>query len=174
MPHCTRYIILSSLELWPSNHYVQQLPHRKQVVTRERPQELRKREQNPFEADEDNEEEESPTRGHRHSQSQSSRSATPTQPTSLFGSQPSSTATMKSKKEKDKKGGKKKSKPFNLEAEKPVLKNCIAESSVASTNLLNALRLINRENERISENQAAVGYFETCKLLRRKILRYVS
>jgi hypothetical protein len=53
-------------------------------------------------------------------------------------------------------------------------KNCIAESSVASTNLLNALRLINREHEQISENKNAVHHFEFCKLLRRKILRYVS
>lgn len=53
------------------------------------------------------------------------------------------------------------------------MKNCIAESSVASTNLLNALRLINREKEQISENQNAVRHFDFCKLLRRKILRYV-
>lgn len=54
------------------------------------------------------------------------------------------------------------------------MKSCIADSSVVSTNLLNALRLINREQEQISENKAAVGHFENCKLLRRKILRYVS
>jgi hypothetical protein len=54
------------------------------------------------------------------------------------------------------------------------MKNCIAESSLASTNLLNALRLINREREQISENENAVHQFEFCKLLRRKILRYVS
>jgi len=54
------------------------------------------------------------------------------------------------------------------------MKACIGESSVASTNLLNALRLINREKEQISENKAAVQHFERCKLLRRKILRYVS
>jgi hypothetical protein len=53
------------------------------------------------------------------------------------------------------------------------MKNCIAEASVASTNLLNALRLINREREQISDNAAAVHHFEFCKLLRRKILRYV-
>ena len=53
------------------------------------------------------------------------------------------------------------------------MKNCIAESSVASTNLLNALRLINREREQISENENAVHHFDS-KLLRRKILRYVS
>jgi len=53
------------------------------------------------------------------------------------------------------------------------MKSCIAEASVASINLLNALRLINRETERISDNQAAVQQFDACKLLRRKILRYI-
>ncbi len=94
-------------------------------------------------------------------------------PATSFGSLALPTTSKKSKKDKDKKGNKKKSKPFNLEAEKETMKNCIAESSVASTNLLNALRLINREQERISENKAAVRHFEFCKLLRRKILRYV-
>lgn len=53
------------------------------------------------------------------------------------------------------------------------MKSCIAEASVASTNLLNALRLINRELEQISENKVAAQQFDACKLLRRKILRYV-
>jgi LAS seventeen-binding protein 5 len=54
------------------------------------------------------------------------------------------------------------------------MKSTIAEASVASTNLLNALKLINREKEQISENKSAVHHFEICKLLRRKILRYVG
>jgi hypothetical protein len=78
-------------------------------------------------------------------------------------------SSSKFKKEKKKKKGK----AFNLEEEKETMKNCIAEASVASTNLLNALKLINREKERISENKNAVHHFEFCKLLRRKILRYV-
>jgi hypothetical protein len=78
------------------------------------------------------------------------------------------------KSKKDKKGGKKKSKPFNLEEEKVKMKSAIAESSVASVNLLNSLKLINRENERVSENVQAAQRFETCKMLRRHILRYVS
>jgi hypothetical protein len=142
------------------------------VVTQDKSKVLRETEQNPFQDDE--EDEPSAPSAHSHSrqaslassQAQSSRGSTP--PVSFF----SSSNTGKSKKDKDKK--KKKSKPFNLEAEKETMKNCIAESSVASTNLLNALRLINREREQISENQNAVQHFEFCKLLRRKILRYVS
>lgn len=83
----------------------------------------------------------------------------------------SSSKKTKKDKENDKK---KKHKPFNLEAEKGTMKAVIAESAVASTNLLNALRHINREKERISENEVALKHFDSCKLLRRKILRYVS
>jgi len=77
----------------------------------------------------------------------------------------------KKDKEKDKKG--KKNKPFNLEAEKEQMKAYIAEASLAATNLMNTLQTINREQERISENVTAVQRFETCKQLRRKILRYI-
>jgi hypothetical protein len=144
------------------------------VVTQDKSKVLRETEQNPFEDDED----EVPppaapvlthSRNTSLSQGQSSRSSG-----SFFSPSAPVTASKKAaKKDKDKKSGKKKNKPFNLEAEKETMKNCIAESSVASTNLLNALRLINREKEQISENQAAVHHFEFCKLLRRKILRYV-
>lgn len=53
------------------------------------------------------------------------------------------------------------------------MKTVIADSSIASTNLKNSLQTINREKERISDNQAAVTHFEQCKLLRRRVLRYV-
>ena len=66
------------------------------------------------------------------------------------------------------------SKPFNLEKEKPQLLQTIASSSVASTNLMNSLKLINRESKRVSDEPEAVKRFETCKLLRRQILRYIQ
>lgn len=53
------------------------------------------------------------------------------------------------------------------------MKTVIAESSLASTDLLNAMQSINRERERISDNQTAVQRFEVCKQLRRRVLRYV-
>ena len=70
----------------------------------------------------------------------------------------------------------KKSRPrtFNLEKEKPQLLETIASSSVASTNLMNALKLLNRENLRVSEHAETVNRFETCKALRRQILRYIQ
>jgi LAS seventeen-binding protein 5 len=73
-----------------------------------------------------------------------------------------------------KKDKKSKNKPFNLEKEKPQLLQTIAQSSVASTNLLNGLQLINREVQRVSDNPEVVKRFETCKLLRRQILRYIQ
>jgi hypothetical protein len=78
------------------------------------------------------------------------------------------------KSKKDKKGSKGGRKAFNLELEKEQMKVTIAESSIAATDLMNALQSINRERERISENETAVKRFETCKQLRRKVLRYVS
>lgn len=80
-----------------------------------------------------------------------------------------------SKKSKpDKHSKKSRSRTFNLEKEKPQLLETIASSSVASTNLMNALKLLNRENLRVSEHAETVNRFETCKALRRQILRYIQ
>lgn len=89
---------------------------------------------------------------------------------SIFGSS-SSSSDKKKKSSGSKSKGKRK--PFDLEAEKEQMKSVIAESSLAATNLGNVLQTINREKERISENNLAVERFESCKLLRRKVLRYV-
>lgn len=150
-----------------------QLPRRKQAVTQDKSKVLRETEQNPFDADEDETPVPKPapsTHARKPSLAQDhlSLDAVP----SFFSS--ASSAIKKSKKDKDKDKKKKKSKPFNLEAEKETMKTCMGDAAVASTNLLNALKLVNREHEQISENAAAVHHFESCKLLRRKILRYVS
>ena len=52
--------------------------------------------------------------------------------------------------------------------------NAIAQSSIASTNLLNGLQLINRETQRPSDNPEVVKRFEACKNLRRRILYYIQ
>lgn len=72
---------------------------------------------------------------------------------------------------KDKKGKKEK---FILEKEKPAMLQSIAGASVASTNLLNALKLINREKQRVSDDPEVMKRFEVCKQLRRQILRYIQ
>ena len=72
---------------------------------------------------------------------------------------------------KDKKG---KTKLFNLDKERPAILQAIAGSSVASSNLNNAMKLVNRESQRVSENAECTKRFETCKNLRRQILRYIQ
>lgn len=94
--------------------------------------------------------------------------AAPSRPVTLT---PTHTS-LSSKLFKDKKSGSQKA--FNLKHEKEGMTNALAQASIASTNLLNGLQLINRENERISENSEVVRRFEACKSLRRKILYYIQ
>jgi LAS seventeen-binding protein 5 len=91
------------------------------------------------------------------------------QPVTLT-STPSSFST--SKLSKSKKGGA--AKPFNLAKERENMTTSIAQASIASTNLLNGLQLINRETERVSQNAECVRRFEACKNLRKKILYYIQ
>lgn len=67
-----------------------------------------------------------------------------------------------------------KAQPFNFEKEKPQINQVITYASIESIGLLNALKLINREHERVSENHNARQRFETCKGLRRQTFRYCS
>ena len=80
-------------------------------------------------------------------------------------------AKLKSKKDKKSKSGRL---MFNLEREKPAILQSIAASSVASTNLNNALKLVNRETKQVSKDPEVMKRFETCKQLRRQILRYIQ
>lgn len=89
-------------------------------------------------------------------------------PSPYSGSKPSK------KSKPDKSSKKEKLKTFNLEREKPQLLQTIASSSVASTNLMNSLKLLNREHVRVSEHAETVNRFETCKALRRQVLRYIQ
>lgn len=109
------------------------------------------------------------SRGHSRSGSGVTASASTSRPVSLSATPHFSTASSKSSKKKDKNAVK-----FSLEKEKPQIMQSIAQASVASTNLLNGLQLINRESERVSDNAEVMNRFETCKLLRRNILRYIQ
>ena len=163
-------------------HLYKELPQRKQVVTQARSKVLQETE-NPFDDDEDEADEPAAvaTASRPSHASSSSISAagpsrqpvvqTQTIPTGRVESFTSSVSSSSKDKKKDKKN--KKKKPFNLEAEKPIMKTTIADASIATTDLMNTLQTINREVERISENEAAIRRFEQCKLLRRKVLRYV-
>ncbi|OIW24889.1 hypothetical protein CONLIGDRAFT_73903 [Coniochaeta ligniaria NRRL 30616] len=158
-----------------------ELPRRKQVVTQERSKVLKETE-NPF-GDDDEEPKSPPAASSSTAHTSQPASASHPRNTSLSGNLSGTpiTGTVnsfsylskdKDKKKKDKKAGKGR-KAFNLELEKEQMKVTIAESSIAATDLMNALQSINRERERISENETAVKRFETCKQLRRKVLRYI-
>ncbi|KAJ5221379.1 uncharacterized protein N7469_010266 [Penicillium citrinum] len=94
------------------------------------------------------------------------------------GNGPSTTLSspkQKSKSKKDKKDKKSSlSRNFNLEKERPEILQTLASASVASTNLLNALKLVNRESTRVSEDAECISRFEICKKLRHQILRYIQ
>ncbi|ODA82413.1 hypothetical protein RJ55_00920 [Drechmeria coniospora] len=154
-----------------------ELPKRKVAVTQERSKVIRETE-NPFG---DDEEEEAERRATQRSAAASSSATANSDPTMMYSGQPHvkriGSPGWGEKKDKDKDKSKAKGrgqrKPFNLEEEKEKIKSVIAEASISSTNLANALQSINRERERISENDVAVHHFETCKQLRRRILRYI-
>ncbi|KXT14725.1 hypothetical protein AC579_6381 [Pseudocercospora musae] len=111
---------------------------------------------------------ESPARSRSNSAAQKPPKAAASNPVTLT---PTS-SSLSSKLFKDKKGSS--GKPFSLSREKENMTNAIAKASIASTNLLNGLQLINRENERVSANTEVVRRFEACKSLRRQILYYIQ
>ncbi|KAH9879642.1 hypothetical protein IAQ61_001461 [Plenodomus lingam] len=96
--------------------------------------------------------------------------ATSSRPVAPGTSAPFSSSSLFKRDKKEKKG---RSTRFNLEKEKGQLLETIASANVASTNLLNGLQLINREQQRVSDNAEVMQRFETCKQLRRQILRYI-
>ncbi|TPX10265.1 uncharacterized protein E0L32_001462 [Thyridium curvatum] len=142
-----------------------ELPRRKQVVTQERSKVIRETE-NPF-----GEEEEEAARAM--AGPSSSRASPPSTQTTGRIESFSYLGSSKDKKKKDKDRKGRKGKPFDLEAEKEAMKTTVADASMAATGLLNALQSINREQERISENQLVLDRFEACKSLRRRVLRYI-
>lgn len=99
--------------------------------------------------------------------------------TVVGGSKHKHSKSKQEKKEKEKqeklaqKEKRKSFRSFNLEREKPQMIQTLASSSVASTNLLNALKLVNRETQRVSEDIEVMNRVDTCRQLRRQILRYI-
>ena len=152
-----------------------QLPKRKKPVTQAQSKVLKETEPNPNEdpfGNDDDEEAESPTppvtSPKRSFFGSSASTPTPTGPTM-------STPIKQTKESKmfkrDKKG---RPKAFNIEKEKPQILQAIASASISSTNLMNALKLIDREHKRVSEDAKTQNRFEVCKGLRRQVLRYIQ
>ena len=151
-----------------------QLPKRKKPtaaqsrVVRENEREAER--DNPFAAEADDEAN-SPTHGRRQSQAH-----TPTFPESSSSRPRASSSASFFGSSGDKKEKKKKVKyvRFNLEKEKPNMLQNIASANMASTNLLNALKFINRETQRASDSPDVINAFEQCKKVRRSVLRYIQ
>lgn len=61
----------------------------------------------------------------------------------------------------------------DLAKERPFIQKAIADSSTASTNLINSLALINWERELSTENKTATEGFNRCRQLRKSILKYI-
>ncbi|PYH77410.1 VHS domain protein [Aspergillus uvarum CBS 121591] len=133
-----------------------QLPKRKQPATQAKAKVLR-----------DSVTSDEPVMGHTVSVSAGNGPATV-----LSGPKHKHTSSRSSRKEKKEK--RTLSRSFSLDKEKPDILQTLASSSVASTNLLNALKLVNRETHRVSEDAEVLNRFETCKTLRRQILRYIQ
>lgn len=159
-----------------------QLPQRKKLPSKEHSKVLKETE---------TPEDEGGHNGHRHSASISSTSAAdaerrrssiaeyhasasklPFAPANYTSQSLSGSSTSKAK--VDKKSKKPKQKSFNLEKEKEKMKEVITSATVESTNLNNALKHINREKERVSDNPTVKKRFEICKQLRRETFRYCS
>ena len=146
-----------------------QLPQKKKFSTKENSRVLRE-----TEVDED-EEEAGPSRT-RSGTNPSSRKEPVNSANSVLTKPPPSTQAGSSffsiKDRKSKKGTS--SKFFDLERELPRMKAVMASAAVESTNLTNAMKRINREKERVSDNVEARTHFDTCKQLRRQTYRFCS
>ncbi|CAE6449917.1 unnamed protein product [Rhizoctonia solani] len=64
--------------------------------------------------------------------------------------------------------------PFVYEAEKPKILQTIAEASQASTNLVNAVKRVNREQESVTTNADVQECLVTAKTVRKQLIRYIQ
>ncbi|KAJ7070822.1 hypothetical protein C8F01DRAFT_1107979 [Mycena amicta] len=77
------------------------------------------------------------------------------------------------KKEKKEKNRPKRA-PFDFEKEKPKVLGSIVEASQASSNLVNAITLVNREKESLSTNERVQECLANAKQVRKTIVRYIQ
>ena len=148
-----------------------QLPKHKKAFTQEQSRVVRET-ASPAEDDED----EADHSGHRQSNSHggSSSRTIPTHSSVAMSTRPALSPTASSFTSYNRKPKKLKAKPFNFEKEKPAIKAAIGEASFTSTSLMNAMKLVDREKKRVSEDPTVEKYFQECKQLRRRILGYIQ
>lgn len=65
-------------------------------------------------------------------------------------------------------------KPFNFEQEKPAILTSIANASQCTNNLINALKLVNREKESIQDNPRVQETLTAAKAARKQVVRYIQ
>ncbi|KZT02488.1 uncharacterized protein LAESUDRAFT_730235 [Laetiporus sulphureus 93-53] len=70
--------------------------------------------------------------------------------------------------------GKVKRKPFDFDQETPQILTAIAAASQASTNLVNAITLVNTEHDSVAENERVQECLGKAKISRRQIVRYIQ
>jgi hypothetical protein len=64
--------------------------------------------------------------------------------------------------------------PFNFEAEKPQIRTSIANAIQASSNLVNAIMLVNSDKESITANARVQECLQNAKTARKTIVRYIQ
>jgi len=64
--------------------------------------------------------------------------------------------------------------PFNYETEKPKILNTVAEGTQAATNLVNAIKRVNREEESITTNPQVQECLTTAKTVRKQLIKYIQ
>ncbi|KAI0655211.1 hypothetical protein C8Q70DRAFT_1047594 [Cubamyces menziesii] len=67
-----------------------------------------------------------------------------------------------------------KRKPFNFEEEKPQILTAIANASQAASNLVNAMTLVNTEQEKLETNERVQECLNKVKQARKQIVRYIQ
>ncbi|KAJ8496122.1 hypothetical protein ONZ45_g12563 [Pleurotus djamor] len=64
--------------------------------------------------------------------------------------------------------------PFDFERDKPKVLSSIVEASQATSNLINAITLVNTDKETISSNERVQECIEKAKLARKPVVRYIQ
>ncbi|KIM47793.1 hypothetical protein M413DRAFT_22397 [Hebeloma cylindrosporum] len=80
----------------------------------------------------------------------------------------------RTKREEEDRQNKKKAPPFNFEKDKPKVLSSIVEGSQASSNLVNAITLVNLATDSLETNERVQECLEQAKLARRPVVRYIQ
>ena len=75
---------------------------------------------------------------------------------------------------KDKRSIKDRAKPFKFEKEKAQITQVLTQANLEATGLMNSMKLLDKEKERVSQNPAIRQRYDVCKALHRQLLRYCN